>query len=434
MKMSNDQLAQKLESALGAAAVQSNSDQRAQHAVDSTQPALVCFPDNPEQVAAALRACHEAEAAVVPWGGGTAMRIGNRPRKVDVAFGLHRVNRLIEHDHANLTVTVQSGMTLAALQDILAREKQFLAFDLPFPPRSTIGGTVAGNLNGPRRSFFGSVRDLVIGMKVALITGEQIKGGGKVVKNVAGYDMCKLFVGSLGTLGIITEVTIRVAPISEIAASLMASGDLSQALQFADDLSNSPLLPAAVVILNPAASRLHALQAEWSVAVWSEGFEETVARHLRDATTLAQRHGLRTEILRDNLHKRFWDRIRDFPLKGDGLVYRLTLPRASVAGALKAVQERQNSGWFTPIVTDAAAGTMWIASPAEGEGREHFSTLTALAREQRGHAILFAAPAELKEGIDVWGPAPPTLSSMKEIKRQFDRKGLLNPGRFVGGI
>ena len=128
------------------------------------------------------------------------MGIGNPPRQIDVVVGLERLNQLVEHDQANLTATIQSGHRLASLQEILKRQNQFLPFDPPAPARATVGGVVATNLNGPRRGYYGSVRDLVIGMKVVLASGEEIKAGGKVVKNVAGYDMCKLFVGSLGTL------------------------------------------------------------------------------------------------------------------------------------------------------------------------------------------------------------------------------------------
>ena len=161
---------------------------------------------------------------MTPWGGGTAMRIGNLPDRVGIIIELSKLNRVVEHDHANLTATMQSGITLAASQKFTAAERQFVPFDAPYPERSTIGGIVAANLNGARRGCYGSVRDLVIGMKVALPTGEQIKAGGKVVKNVAGYDMCKLFVGSLGTLGIITEVTMRMTPIPETAATVAVSG------------------------------------------------------------------------------------------------------------------------------------------------------------------------------------------------------------------
>ena len=205
MKISTEQLAQRLSASLGSDAITAEESQLAEHAVDGAMPKLICTPATAEQVAAAVRICSEAQATLAPWGGGTAMSLGNPPRTLDVVVKSTRLNRVIDHDHANLTATVQSGITLNALQSALAPHKQFVPFDPPLPERSTVGGIVAANLNGPRRSSYGSVRDLVIGMKVVLASGETIKAGGKVVKNVAGYDMCKLFTGSLGTLGIISR-------------------------------------------------------------------------------------------------------------------------------------------------------------------------------------------------------------------------------------
>jgi glycolate oxidase FAD binding subunit len=434
MQLSSDRLAQLLEGELGAGAVTGEPALLAGHNVDGREPALLCFPVSAEQVVAALRLCSEANATVTPWAGGTAMGIGNPTRQVDIVIGLERLNLLVEHDQANLTATVQSGHRLAALQEVLARHNQFLPFDPPAPARATVGGVVATNLNGPRRSYYGSVRDLVIGMKIVLASGEQIKAGGKVVKNVAGYDMCKLLVGSLGTLGIITEVTLRMTPIPETAATLMASGTLPKVQQFANELSRSKLLPSAVLLLNAHASKAIALaQSDWQVAVWCEGFEETVARHLRDAPALAQRIGLATAILHENDHRRFWDKMRDFPLQA-GLVYRVTVPRASMAEVIQTVHDWSTADFRPEIVSDAAMGIVWISLEVNDLAAQWFAKLIAEARAHRGHAIMLAAPTHLKRGIDVWGPAPPTLSLMREIKRQFDPKGLLNPGRFVGSI
>jgi glycolate oxidase FAD binding subunit len=142
---------------------------------------VVCTPETIEQVATILRICAEAKAAVSPSGGGTGVNVGNATREACVAIDLSRLNRIIEHDPANLTVTVQSGITLAGLRESLSSQQQFLAFDAPYAAKASIGGTVALNINGPRRGLYGGVRDLVIGMKVALITGEEIKAGGKVV-------------------------------------------------------------------------------------------------------------------------------------------------------------------------------------------------------------------------------------------------------------
>src|SRR5262245_36897425 len=209
MQTSADQLAQRLVTALGGDALINDTNALAAYKVDGRQPKLVCCPESPEKVAAALKICAEAHAAVTPRGGGSALAIGNPPRHIDVVMATTKLNGIIEHDDANLTVTAQSGITLKTLQTALAPKRQFVPIDAPFPEVSTLGGIVAANLNGVRRGCYGSVRDLVIGMKVGLAGGEHVKAGGKVVKNVAGYDMCKLLVGSLGTLGIITEITLR---------------------------------------------------------------------------------------------------------------------------------------------------------------------------------------------------------------------------------
>jgi glycolate oxidase FAD binding subunit len=435
MHFSSDRLAQLLEAELGADAITSDPSLLAAHNVDAKEPGLLCFPVNPEQVAAALRLCLEANVTITPWGAGTAMTIGNPPRQVDIVIGLERLNLLVEHDQANLTATVQSGHRLAALQEILARHNQFLPFDPPAPARATVGGVIATNLNGPRRSYYGSVRDLVIGMKIVLASGEQIKAGGKVVKNVAGYDMCKLFVGSMGTLGIITEVTLRMAPIPETEATLIAFGTMPKVQQFLREISRSKLLPSAVLLLNAQASKATDLaQSDWQVAVRCEGFEETVARHLRDALAIAQRTGLTANRLQENDHSRFWQKACDFPLHDNRLVYRATVPRASTSDVIQTMQSWSTADFRPEIVSDVATGIVWISLGINDLAAQWFPKLIAEARSHRGHAVIFAAPAHLKRGIDVWGPDPPTLSLMREIKRQFDPKGLLNPGRFLGGI
>jgi len=428
MKITADQLTRQLESELGAAAVSAEPGALAAHAVDGKVPALVCAPAAPEQLAAALGICSEAEAAVIPWGGGTAMAIGNPPRRADVIVKTHQLDRIIDHDHANLTVTVQSGIALTTLQAALAPQKQFAPFDAPLPERSTLGGIVAANLNGPRRSSWGSVRDLVIGMKVVLASGEQIKAGGKVVKNVAGYDMCKLFTGSLGSLGIITELTVRVAPVPERSATGVAWGSFEQAEKLAGETTNSRLLPAAVFLRN------NAVEQHWRLAVSFEGFTETVARQLRELNSLAQRLGMRSETLGADNQQPVWQELRDSPLAAGQLVFRMTVPRKSLAQLIRALEISPSGAPAPAIVADMAMGTIWIVGAANQTFAGDFSQLISLAQQQRGHAVMFASPAELKQGVEVWGPAPPALALMREIKQKFDPMGLLNPGRFIGGL
>jgi len=430
MDLGLERLAPRLESELGAEIVSGESSALSAHVLDGKTPALVCWPATPEQVATILRVCAEAKAAVSPWGGGTGANVGNAPREAWIAIDLSRLNRVIEHDHANLTVTVQSGITLAALRETLSSQRQFLPFDAPQPAQATIGGTIALNINGPRRGCYGGTRDLVIGMKVALVTGEQIKAGGKVVKNVAGYDMCKLFTGSLGTLGVITEVTVRVAPVPDTAATIIAWGSFAEVVQFSERLAQSLLLPAAIVLTNSHV--LYSANSQWQVAIWCEGMAESVARHLSDVDILARQLGLGTVTLRNHSHDELWNHVRDFPLEAERCVYRVTVPTAASANFIEALNQVIEP--VPTLISDMVMGTLWLSYPADNQAATACPQLIALAAARRGHAVMFAAPYQLKVGFDVWGAPPATLPLMRKIKQQFDPHGLLNPGRFISDL
>jgi glycolate oxidase FAD binding subunit len=217
---------------------------------------------------------------------------------------------------------------------------------------------------------------------------------------------------------------MRVAPVPESIATFIASGTLNQAQRFTGELFHSPLLPAAVFLRNDGTPE------QWQLAIWSEGFEETTARNLQDLTTIAHRIGARAEILRDENHHAVWNEIRDFSLQPDRLVFRVTLPRVNIYNFLPVIQD----GALPSIATDLSMGTVWISCEAKKSQALRFSEVASLARQHSGHAVLFAAPTELKQGIEVWGPSPPAFSLMREIKHQFDPDNILNPGRFVGGL
>jgi glycolate oxidase FAD binding subunit len=222
------------------------------------------------------------------------------------------------------------------------------------------------------------------------------------------------------------------APIPETSATVIAAGALPKVLQLVDGLSRSPLLPAAIALMNSRAR--DGERADWQVAVRCEGFAETVTRHLADSQGLSRQLGLGVEILRDNAAGQLWDRIRDFPLSTRRVVYRVTVPRASVAESVRAIQDGNGSESQPAILSDPLTGTSWIAEPERQTSPRRFVDLLSLALRCGGHAVMFAAPAAAKENIDVWGAPPPTLALMRAIKNQFDPKAVLNPGRFVGGI
>jgi glycolate oxidase FAD binding subunit len=434
MKISADALRAKLAAELGAGSLDGGLDAPQAHAVDGKIPSLVCLPTTPEEIAAVLRVCGEADAAVAPWGGGTSIRLGNIPRRLDVVIGLEKLAKLIEHDDANLTATVQAGMTLAALQEVLAGRRQCLPLDPPHPARATIGGIIAANVNGPRRMMYGAVRDLVVGMKMVLATGERVKTGGKVVKNVAGYDLAKLFIGSLGTLGVITEATFKMAPLPETAVSFVASGPPARTAQFVAELSRSPLLPAAVTFFSPGSVDSAAVDLPTpGIAVWVEGFDAAVDRHLRDLEAMAGRAGIAARILRDESHRRLWEEIRDFGADDTGVLFRLTVSTGAVAEMLGGLSRAVAEGGR--YVAHAPSGAIHLAiNNGDGDGLNWFARLADMAGKHQGNAVMAAAPAALKQDTDVWGPAQPGLRLMREIKRRFDPQEILNPGRFVAGL
>jgi len=427
--VSVDDVAVRLERDVGASWISVDEPMLAAHAVDGVRPRVVCRPADADQFATVLRVCGEAGAAVTAWGGGTATGLGNVPRRVDIILRTDRLASLGEHDDANLTATVQAGMPLGTLNARLAARRQFLALDPPRPDEATIGGVVAANTNGPRRMSYGGVRDLVIGMRMVLAGGEQIKAGGKVVKNVAGYDMCKLFTGSLGTLGIITEVTFKMTPQPEAAATVLARGARGGAMRVVDDLFTSVLQPTAITVTNTLDGLPAGGQA---VAVAAEGFAEAVDRHLRDVQTFAAGAGMSSEVLRGSAHDALWARLRDFPGAASQnspaeSVIRLTVPLGTVAAALGAIEGLPGEAHW---VAHAASGAVFVRVAAAGTA-EAFGVLEEFARTRHGHAVLIAAPPEVKRGRDVWGQPPAALGLMREIKRQFDPHNLLNPGRFV---
>jgi len=421
----------RLETLLGAGAVTAADGPR--WGVDGVVPRLVARPVDAEQAAAVLRVCAELRAAVVPWGGGTCIEIGNPPHAADVILLTERLSRVIDYDDANLTVTVEAGATLGALSAVLAERGQWLPLEPPRAEAATVGGAAATNLSGPRRMAFGAARDLAIGVRAALTDGSVIKWGGKTVKNVAGYDMAKLFVGSLGTLGLLTELTLKVYPLPETTRTITAwRKDLGNGLRPASDLANtilaSPLLPTAVTIVNPVALGLRA-----GVLVRVEGIEAAVDRHERDIMSWASQAGLATEVLAGDDEQDAWRGIRDVGWRNRQAAVRLSVAVGRVTAVLTELETALPAS--AGVVAHVLAGTIWIAEWPD-ELAPVLPALRDLTQRHSGHLLLARAPRELKAGGDVWFPAPASaaLSLMRGLKRAFDPHNILNPGRYVSGL
>jgi glycolate oxidase FAD binding subunit len=396
-------------------------------------PRTVVRPGDAGQVAATLRVCAEAGAAVIPWGGGTAIEVGNLPRAADVVLLTERLAGVVEHDDSNLTVTVQAGITLAALDRTLAARRQFLPLEPPRAEAATAGGAVAVNLNGPRRMRYGSVRDFVLGTRLAQTAGAVTKSGGKTVKNVAGYDMGRLFVGSLGTLGVITEVTFKVSPLPETTRTIAVwASDSAWLVALAGRIFESPLIPSSVILVNRAAAeRLGRGLAGLLVRV--EGVEAAVARHERDVNGWASGSS-QVETLTGDQEALLWRTLRDFGWGDPGVAIRMSVPPGRTPALIEALGAGLPEASRT--MADLGTGTLWTALRGGDEAAAALPGIDAALARLDGNLLITRAPRSLKASRDVWAPAPaaPALEVMRALKRSFDPHGVLNPGRFVAGL
>ena len=426
-----------LESILGAERVFAH-EEAASYAVDGVVPQTVALPGTVEEVAEVMRLAHRERAAVIPWGGGTAMGLGNVPRRYDIALGLTRLNAVVEHEPADLTATVMAGRTLADFQVHLSSAGQFLPLDPPSPRETTIGGILAANASGPWRHAHGTARDLVLGLRFVQADGRVIKAGGKVVKNVAGYDMCRLLIGSLGTLGVIVEACFRLTPLPGAQQTLAVAVDSSQeAYGLAGRAAGLSL--RAVELLNAAAAR----DLERLPVAPDGGFVLLVAAAGPPAAVERTREGFATlaaPTVIEGAATGLWQavgRLSTQPPPG-GIVAKATVLPSRAPELIERIESVGRQVSRPPrIACHLTVGVVYSAWPSADASEADLQLATSLrqaAESLGGTFVVEAAPAALKERLDVWGEPGLDFAIMRRLKEQFDPQGILNPGRFLGRL
>jgi glycolate oxidase FAD binding subunit len=341
------------------------------------------------------------------------MSIGNVPSRYDIALRTTTLDRVIEYEPADMTVTVEAGITFGVLQSLLAEHNQFLPIDAPAD--ATVGGVLAANISGPSRHAYGLPRDWLIGCRVVLADGTIIKGGGRVVKNVAGYDIPKLAVGSLGTLGVIAEATFKLAPLPSVQETLIVKCETIESagrLVFAADERSLALRALAIAGHEPIEGRT------WTVGFWLAGTPTAVGR------TRAELEQLGTTERGDGA---WW---QQEPVMDDTIALKASMLPSDVAAFCEHASVNATSviAYPTTGLVDAALAD---TEPDESARRIHEARRYVV--ERGGSLVVTSAPAEVKRRIDVWGEVE-GLDVMRALKQQFDPKSTLNPGRFVGGI
>jgi len=435
---------------VGGARVVSEPTACAARAVGGRVPWHIVDAPTAESVAGVLKFASDHDLAVIPHGNGTKLAQGCPPCRYDLALSLKEMNHVRHYEPADLTISVEAGMRLGDLQDFLGREGLWL----PLRPRgganATIGGILATNSAGPLRLRFGSARDIVLGIKVATTEGRLIKSGGRVVKNVAGYDLCKLLVGSYGTLGVIVEASLKLFPRPASRATwVLETGTLDLARDLRRRILNSPLEPMCLVLLNPAASDLlgngpHSGEAH-GVELWVEagGSPRILERHARDLAEMGRSVGVRSRLVSEQTAERCWSWLINFEQLFAGsfpevLVLKASLPIASTEQFLSLAQRGAEGEEIRMAgIAQVGVGIVHLGLWGEKLGKvaDRVVTNTRKAAESLGGALVVEQyPNGFNAESDVWGPPGDTFEAMRGVKAAWDPKGVLSPGRFVGGI
>jgi glycolate oxidase FAD binding subunit len=406
-------------------------------------PALAVTPGTADEVAATLRFANDHGLSVVPAGGFTQQQTGNLPQQIDILVCTSRLTEVEHYDAGDLTVGIGAGCTVAQLAAMVADNGLLFAADPAQPERSTIGGLLATGLYGPLRHGYGGLRDYCIGVRFVTGDGRKAKGGGRVVKNVAGYDMMKLLIGSQGTLGIITSASFKLFPAPRQTRTFAATfGTAAEAIEFRNRVLRSPLAPLCLEIVSPEVPVLlgvsdHFTPGTWSILVRATGSDAVLDRYRAELGNAISR-----EV--EGVHELdLWRALTDFsPIAAKRLLrcllISMTLPVGDVQPVLDKLSAVAEANRFS-FATIGRVGighlllSLWPAPEAEVSLVSFVNTVSGL----RNHLprdvsmAVLRCPSEARHHISAWGPMPTGTETMRAVKMALDPKDILNRGRFL---
>jgi glycolate oxidase FAD binding subunit len=425
--------------------------------IDDLGPLPVVRPASVAEVGDTVRRAAAEGQAIYPLGGRTLLDLGLPPDRPGWALDLSQLTAVIDYPARDMTITVQAGIPIARLQALLATENQRLPIDVPRPEQATLGGSLATNVSGPRRHACGTLRDYVIGISTVNDEGQEVKAGGRVVKNVAGYDLCKLHIGALGTLGVITQVTLKLRPLPESRVLLTLGCTPDTLDDTLDRLHRTRTRPVCVDVLNHGAagrltreSGVGLPDAPWIVVV---GFEDStdaidwqVQQLIKEispvgALGLEARAGAAADPLWTVLAG--WSSLADARLTFKAnLLPSAVAPfcrQAAARAAVAACGRPRDGDSGSSLLLHAHAGAGIVRGHLTGdltldEARAMLKEFSASAERAQGNLVLPRCPVEWKRSLPIWGAPRGDLWLMRRVKEQLDPRRLFNPGRFVDGI
>ena len=458
-------VASRLTEMSGAENVIAEPAQLASYRIGDQTPAAGVRPASAEEVGEIVRLAAAEKLAIVPCGARTKLGLGTPPRQYDLALDMTRMNRVVAYDFGDLTLGVEPGVTLRQLETVLAEHGQFLPLAVPFMNRATIGGTIASGVDTPLRHFYGMPRDYILGMEFVTGEGQRAKSGGRVVKNVAGYDLHKLMIGALGTLGIVTTINFRTFPLpAERRMFVAVCGSAERALELRHRLGLLKLRPLTVEILNPAAVEVLAGnaaaqieagtlpavfsgKAAWLFTVGFVGRESVRTRYERELGQMAEQAGVENAaVFGADESSCVFGRMREFIPIALASSPASTVVKASVVPArmneiLNAARKACEANEMAGAVLARGVGVFYIALlPTARDEAAKERVVRATEQILQGciaagaNATIPWCPDDWKGALKVWGRERGDFAQMREMKTAFDPPGILAPGRFAGGI
>ncbi len=457
MSVSGAGVSSRMAEIVGDANVASGPAQIAAYQIDGKSPAAIVSPSSSEEVVEIVKFAAREKLAIVPTGARTKLGIGMPPRQYDIALDMTRMDRIVAYDPGDLTLSVEPGIPLHKIASALAEHRQFLPLAVPFANRATAGGTIASGVDSPLRQVYGTARDFVLGMEFVTGDGIAAKSGGRVVKNVTGYDIHKMMIGALGTLGVITRINFRTFPLPRAMRTCIATfRGFTGACELRNAIAKSVLRPQSVEILAAAGSstaelgRRAAVSFEhkaWSVVVSFAGDERVLDRDRRELETLAK--GIDpgtlesfTELRAEpaaNVNRHIVDLpaaiLERFPAAAIFKISALPTDLAAIASEIQSIE----IPW---LVMMRGLGVTYLALLPPDRSDESLRLLKNecdrisgfSGKTPSGRSILLWCPSELKTEINVWSAPGGDFPLMQKLKNVFDPSGILSPGRFIGGL
>jgi FAD/FMN-containing dehydrogenase len=458
-------VASRLAEISGTSHVISDPAQLAAYGIDGNTPTAAVKPGSCQEISEIMKIAVVEKLAVVPCGARSKLAMGAPPSRYDVAVDMTRLDHIIAYDPSDLTLSVEPGIPLQRLAGVLAGYTQFLPLAVPFLSRATAGGTIAACVHSPLRQAYGTARDFLLGVEFVTGDGVHAKSGGVVVKNVAGYDLHKLMVGSLGTLGIITKINFRTFPAPASTRVFASSSDtVDGVLEMRRRVAQSSLRPLTVDMLSPGAVEMLGSsvaariepgpapvdrfpKSQWAFLATFSGAGAVLARYERELKQIADEAGCGScTIFGDDEKPASFGRVREFiPIALESspatTVIKLSVVRSKIREIFEAIEQAASANELRWAAMADGLGVVYLALlPNAREEQMRARVVNATERVQTacaqlgGNVTIPFCPSEWKSSLKIWGPERGDFEQMRKLKKIFDPAGILAPGRSAGGI